>query len=134
MAVTVISVAYFAGKWYRELGTETRKKGYTCNYYILKYNKRLKEKHFQLLILSPLKRTWGINMKTKKSKRTVPILWLLVFGILITGCRGGGKQPKAMAQEGAEVRVRFLKTVEDADCIIISCGERSVIKIGRAHV
>ena len=79
------------------------------------------------MILSPLKRTWGINMKTKKSKRTVPILWLLVFGILITGCRGGGKQPKAMAQEGAEVRVRFLKTAEDADCIIISCGERSVI-------
>lgn len=70
-------------------------------------------------------------MKINRSKAAVPILWLLVLGIFLTGCRGGGgKLPETEIEIETEtemVRVRFLKTAEDADCIMISCGDRAVM-------
>ncbi len=39
---------------------------------------RLKEKRFQLLILSPLKRTWGIKMKAF-IKKDIGIVFCIIF-------------------------------------------------------
>lgn len=45
----------------------------------------LKEKRFQLLILSPLKRTWGIQMKHCKKFRTGMTALLLCASLILTG-------------------------------------------------
>lgn len=105
----------------------------------------------------------GGRMRGKwKDKRKTVLFWLLLSGMLFTGCRESGsgqaetdgtagyagetqenrgKQEKDFTAgnpaeggstttedaERGEVHVRFLKTAEDADCIMINSGERAVI-------
>lgn len=105
---------------------------------------------------------WRRGMQKSKSKTV--LLWLLLSGMLLAGCRadgsgqaqaGGtagyvretegsregqrldsaagdpagadGRNTAGETAESGEVHVRFLKTADDADCIIINSRERAVM-------
>lgn len=63
---------------------------------------------------------------TRKHRVKLTFLWLLLSSMVLSGCTIDEESQTKIA-ENAEVLVSFLKTEDDADCIMISSGERAVM-------